>query len=226
MKQTNKQKTNKRASHKCTRIASHCQRYVWHITHRRVSRQNKNSELMKYSVHTSECSRKEMVTAGFSHFVAIMWTGWSSKLYLWIVSFSGRNRHRKISGIKLWETYDIPWLKRKEHHSMRRTAFTGAILYWWQMGDWGLVTKLRRGGRVWGRVNPQPLLHPLPRPRNFVTSPQSPICPYSYEMAPVNAVHRIEWDCQLRRLFPKDSWSQNWMYRSFIRKPATSSEDR
>ena len=27
-----------------------------------------------------------------------------------------------------------------------------AILYWWQMGDWGLVTKLRGAGRGWGVV--------------------------------------------------------------------------
>ena len=50
-----------------------------------------------------------------------------------------------------------------------------AFLYWWQMGDWGLVTKLRGGGRG----------------RNFVTSPQSPTC-HQYKMAPVNAVHRID----------------------------------
>ena len=30
---------------------------------------------------------------------------------------------------------------------MRWTVFTGAILNWWQMGDWGLVTKLRCGGK-------------------------------------------------------------------------------
>ena len=51
-------------------------------------------------------------------------------------------------------------------------------------GDWGLVTKLRGA--------------PPPH-RNFVTSPQSSIC-HQYKMAPVNAVYRIYWDRQLRRL--------------------------
>ena len=30
----------------------------------------------------------------------------------------------------------------RRSQSMRWTVFEGAILYWWQMGDWGLVTKL------------------------------------------------------------------------------------
>ena len=44
-----------------------------------------------------------------------------------------------------------------------------------------------------------PLPHPVPPPRHFVTSPQSPIC-HQYKMAPVNTVHRTDWDRQLRKL--------------------------
>ena len=47
-----------------------------------------------------------------------------------------------------------------------------------------------------------PFPHPVPPPRIFVTSPQSPIC-HQYKMAPVstvNTVHRIDWDRQLRTL--------------------------
>ena len=43
--------------------------------------------------------------------------------------------------------------------SMLWTVFTGAISYSWQMGDWGLVTKLRGGVRGWGsgeRPTPPP----------------------------------------------------------------------
>ena len=40
--------------------------------------------------------------------------------------------------------------RSRRSQSMRWTVFTGAILYWWQMGDWGLVTKLRSGERGWG----------------------------------------------------------------------------
>ena len=54
------------------------------------------------------------------------------------------------------------------------------------------------GGRGWW-TGLSPLPHPLPPPRNFVTSPQSPIC-HQYKMAPVNIVHRIDRDLQLRRL--------------------------
>ena len=44
-----------------------------------------------------------------------------------------------------------------------------------------------------------PLPHPVPSPSNVVTGPQPPIC-HQYKMAPVNTVHRIDWDRQLRRL--------------------------
>ena len=79
---------------------------------------------------------------------------------------------------------------------MRWTVFTGAILYWWQMGDWGLMTKLQCGGGGGGVVKdlffqPATTPHPLPPHHNFVISPQSPIC------------HQW-WDRQLRRL-------KNWL---------------
>ena len=44
--------------------------------------------------------------------------------------------------------------------SMRWRVFTGAMLYWWQMGDWGLVTKLRGKGRGWGSGQTEPLPPP------------------------------------------------------------------
>ena len=64
-----------------------------------------------------------------------------------------------------------PSLRSWRSQSMRWTVFTGAIFYWWQMGDWGLVT----------------------------TRNHSPIC-HQYKMVPMNPVHRIDWDRQLRRL--------------------------
>ena len=45
----------------------------------------------------------------------------------------------------------------------------------------------------------RPVPTPSPLHRNFVTGPQSPIC-HQFKMAPVNTVHRIDWDRQLRRL--------------------------
>ena len=45
----------------------------------------------------------------------------------------------------------------------------------------------------------RPVPTPSPPHRNFVTGPQSPIC-HQFKMAPVNTVHRIDWDRQLRRL--------------------------
>ena len=46
--------------------------------------------------------------------------------------------------------------------SMRWTD-TGAILYWWQMGDWGLVTKLRGRATGW-RSSERPSPPPPPPP--------------------------------------------------------------
>ena len=50
---------------------------------------------------------------------------------------------------------------------MRWTVFTGAILCWWQMRDWGLMTKLWCGGEGVGSgcglKDLSPLPHPLPR---------------------------------------------------------------
>ena len=50
---------------------------------------------------------------------------------------------------------------------------------------------------LWGRGGVVP--HSLLPHRNFVTSTQPPIC-HQYEMAPVDTLHRIDWDRQLRRL--------------------------
>ena len=76
------------------------------------------------------------------------------------------------SSLRSWRSHSMQWTLR------------GAILYWWQMGDWGPVTKSRDGGGREGVVK-DPV--PLPLHRNFVTSPQSPIC-HQYKMAPVNTV--------------------------------------
>ena len=71
------------------------------------------------------------------------------------------------------------------------------------MGDWGLVTKLwceGRGGEwLWVEDQAATTLNPPTHTIIFVTSPQSPIC-HQYKMEPVNAVYRIDWDRQLRRL--------------------------
>ena len=67
----------------------------------------------------------------------------------------------------------------------------GAILDWWQ-------TRLRASGKIRGGDGGSD--HPLSPPRNFITSPQSPIC-HQYKMAPaVNglAVHRLDCDRELR----------------------------
>ena len=47
----------------------------------------------------------------------------------------GKNNSQWFGSLRSWQS-----------HSMRWTVVTGAILYWWQMGDWGLVTKLWGGG--------------------------------------------------------------------------------
>ena len=95
-----------------------------------------------------------------------------------------------------------PSLPGRRSQSMRWAVFTGAILYWWQMRDWGPVTKLRCRGRGWGSGWKTAVFHnyltPSPPPRNFVTGPQSLIC-HQYKMAPVNTAHRIDWDRRLRR---------------------------
>ena len=59
-----------------------------------------------------------------------------------------------------------------------RGELTGIILYWWQIGDWELVTKLRGEGKGWG---------PTPSPRTVILSARAAVC-------------RIDWDRQLRRL--------------------------
>ena len=62
----------------------------------------------------------------------------------------------------------------------------------------------------WGRVGSVQVSLTTPPPpspaRNFVTSPQSPIS-HQYKMAPVNTVHRIDWDRQLRRLIKMSKFS-------------------
>ena len=52
---------------------------------------------------------------------------------------------KKPVGTYSWILGEFVWglvgrgLRSWRSHSMRWTVLTGAILYWWQMGDWGLV---------------------------------------------------------------------------------------
>ena len=67
------------------------------------------------------------------------------------------------------------------------TVFTGAILYWWQMGDWGLVTKLWGGGRGWGEggeSNTSSLLHILSSSSGLLAWWAGTGCPSSVVRAP------------------------------------------
>ena len=82
-------------------------------------------------------------------------------------------------GLSRWETTSLLLLLVRD--------------YWQNYGAGG------GGGRVVKDRGLSTLPGPLPPHRNFVTSPQSPIC-HQYKMAPVKTAHRIDWDRQLRRL--------------------------
>ena len=64
--------------------------------------------------------------------------------------------------------FSRPFIRSLLRHFLRlrswrwTAARAGAILYWWRMGDWGLVTKLRGGGRGRKTRNHSPTPSPFP----------------------------------------------------------------
>ena len=73
-----------------------------------------------------------------------------------------------------------------------RTVFTGTILYWQQMEDWGLMTKLwcRGGGRE-QLPSPRPII--LLLVLSLPSAASTKLCPWRLFTA--------YWACQLHRLF-------------------------